>query len=76
MSARFVTMDAQDITLTLAGPGEQVGEDTVPGGKVGLVIGCNSDAVVVIGTAQQLRDRVYEGFGLPVPDGVPLVDAE
>lgn len=76
MSIRFVSMNVLDSTLSLVGPGEEIGEDVVPEGKVALVIGCGSDAVAVIGTPQQLRDRVYEGFGLPVPAGVPLVDVE
>jgi len=74
MSIRFVSMDVLDTTLTLAGPGEEIGEDFVPEGKVALVIGSGSDAVAVIGTPQQLRQRVEDGFSLPVPAGVELFD--
>lgn len=76
MSIRFVSMNVLDATLSLVGPGEEIGEDTVPEGEVALVIGCGIDAVAVIGTPQQLRERVYEGLSLPVPAGVSLVDAE
>jgi hypothetical protein len=76
MSKHYVGMDALDVILRLAGPGETFGEDTVPEGKVALVIETPSDAVIVEGTPQQLRDRVIEGLGLPVPAGVPLFDTE
>jgi hypothetical protein len=67
-------MDVLDVTPTLVGPGEEIGEDTVPEGKVALVLGSNSDTVAIIGTVQQLRERVYEGLTLPIPAGVALVD--
>lgn len=72
----YLTIDAQDVVLELVAPGTTVGEDTVPEGKVGLTFGANGDTVLVIGTPQQLRTRVVEGFGLPVPDGVSLFDVE
>lgn len=68
-------MDAQDIVLSLAAPGLTLGHDTVPEGKVALVIGAGSDTIVIEGTPQQLRERVVDGLSLPVPDGVPLFDA-
>lgn len=75
MSIRYVTMDALDAVLRLAGPGEEIGEDTVPEGKVALVIETrSSDAVAVIGTPQQLRQHVLDGLTLPVPADVPLFD--
>lgn len=74
MSKHMVGMDALDVVLRLAAPGEVLGEDTVPEGKVALIIESPSDALVVTGTPQQLRSLVYDGFSLPVPDGVALVD--
>lgn len=76
MSIRFVTMNALDTSVTLAGPGETIGEDTVPEGKIAVVVGSNDDAVAVIGTPQQLRSLVFTGMTSPVPPGVPLVDDE
>jgi hypothetical protein len=70
----WLTLDAQDVVPTLVGPGGEIGEDTVPEGKVAVVIGSNGDNVAIIGTPQQLRDRVIDGLTLPVPAGVPLVD--
>lgn len=72
----YLTIDAQDLVPELVGPGTTVGEDTVPEGKLGLVFGTNGDVVLVIGTPQQLRQRVYEGLSLPVPANVPLFDSE
>ena len=72
----WITMDVLDVTPTLYGPGEAIGEDTVPDGKCAVVIGSNGDAVAIIGTPQQLRERVAFGLTLPVPDGVELFDIE
>jgi hypothetical protein len=77
MSKHTVVMDALDVVLTLHGPGTALGtdaDDVVPEGKAGLVIETASDAVYVIGTPQQLRERVVEGLSLPVPAGVALFD--
>jgi hypothetical protein len=76
MSKHMVGMDALDVVLRLAGPGEQLGEDTVPEGKVALVIETASDVAIVQGTVQQLRERVMDGLVLPIPADVPLVDVE
>lgn len=77
--SQTVHMDAQDITLQLVGPGTRwenaAGDvEAVPEGKVGLVIQSQFDSVMVTGTPQQLREQVYTGFALPLPDDVPLVD--
>jgi len=70
----WISMDVLDVTPTLVGPGEAIGEDVVPEGKCALVIGANGDSVAVIGTPQQLRERVAFGLQLPVPHGVELFD--
>ena len=72
----WITMDVRDVTPTLYGPGEAIGEDTVPEGKCALVIGANGDNVAVIGTPEQLRERVAFGLTLPIPAGVELFDVE
>lgn len=72
-----IVMQAADVVLSLHAPGTSPGADEdsiVPDGKLGLRIQSGTDAVIVVGTAQQLRERVYEGFQLPVPADVPLVD--
>lgn len=73
-----VFMNAEDVTLSLVGPGSRFvtpeGHAEVPDGKVGLVIHRGTDVVVVTGTAQQLRERVLDGLSLPVPADVPLFD--
>lgn len=76
-----LVMDAQDVTLSLMGPGAtfvaQDGSDgVVPDGKLALVVHSVNHALVVVGTPQQLRQHVYDGLCLPVPDGVPLVDEQ
>ena len=74
-----IVVNAQDVVLSLHGPGTSPGADEdsiIPEGKAGLVIRSNGDTVVVIGTPQQLRERVAEGLSLPIPDGVPLFDGE
>ena len=71
---RYTTMSATSLDLQLVGPGTVVGEDTVPEGMCGLVLSENDDALLVIGSAQQLRDRVYDGLCLPIPADAPLVD--
>lgn len=76
MSTHIVGMDALDVIVTLAGPGTVIGEDAVPEGKIAVVLSTPSDQVVVTGTPQQLRERVLDGFSLPVPDGVDLFDRD
>lgn len=73
-----ISINAQDVTLELVGPGVYVDGDLppVPQGKAGLVIRAQGDTVLVVGTPQQLRQQVMEGFGLPVPADVPLFDTE
>lgn len=71
-----IVMKSQDVVLSLHGPGAEVGEEgtLVPEGQVALIIESGGQSVAVVGTAQQLREQVYAGFSLPVPDDVPLVD--
>lgn len=73
MSVRVIR--GADVYLRLA-------EGSRPG-EVALVIGVGADAatgsggedvLVVEATAQTLRGLVYDGLGLPIPDGVPLMD--
>jgi hypothetical protein len=76
VSVHYVTLNALDVIVGLVGPGTEVGEDTVPEGKLGVVLRTASDTVVVIGTAQQLRERVYDGLSAPIPADVPLTDGD
>lgn len=78
-----IVISALDVTLQLLGPGESVGNhvglqptgfDLVPLDKVALVINAPGVEVAIIGTPQQLRERVEDGLNLPVPAGVSLFD--
>lgn len=76
-----VHMDAMDVTLELLAPGAHFASshgtfDTVPEGRVGLLIQTGTVSALIVGTPQQLRDRVIDGLHLDVPAGVPLVDVE
>lgn len=77
-----VVMDVQDAVMKLE-TGEVTATPesdpvTVPEGKVALVIDDAREGgrVIIIGTLQQFRDQVTTGFHMPIPDGVPIVDAD
>lgn len=63
-----IQLNAQDVVLGLT-PGNSPT-------TVCLTITAGTNLVVIEGTPQQLRQRVLDGFSLPVPADVPLFDAE
>jgi hypothetical protein len=75
MGMTRIGLNAPDTTVRLVGHAE---DEDVPEGQVGVVLTdhVNQYEITVVGTAQTLRGLVYDGLCHPVPDGVPLVDAD
>jgi hypothetical protein len=73
MGMTQIGLNAPDTTVRLV---SHVDDEDVPEGKLGVVLRTASDTVVVIGTAQQLRERVYDGLSAPIPADVPLTDGD
>lgn len=76
MSIHVEWAHANGVTLSLVGKGAIMPDgQLVDHGDLALVIEYDGDRMLVVeGTAQQLRERVYEGLSLPIPAGAPIVD--
>ena len=72
----LIHLYAQDAVLGLLGPDDPADHNggLVNRGNVALTITAGANVVVIEGTPQQLRERVIEGFSLPIPAGVALFD--
>lgn len=70
MAARWSTVSVSALSMSLAGPGEEIGEDVVPEGQVALVLGADGENIAVIGTLDELRAKAWDGLVLALPEGV------
>lgn len=71
-----IQLNANDVAVSLVGPGTQMVDSVVPDGQAAVVLsGVGGHNVYVYGTAETLRSLVEVGLSAPVPDGVPLYDS-
>jgi hypothetical protein len=70
-----IQLNANDVAVSLIGPGEFMHTSAVPEGQVAVVLSSvGGHNVYVYGTAQTLRSLVSDGLSAPVPADVPLFD--
>ena len=71
-----IQLNADDVAVSLIGPGERMAATAVPDGKVAVVLSSvDGHNVYVYGTPETLRSLVEDGLSAPVPHGVPLFDS-